>query len=337
MEAQAQRAEFWTDLASAAQALRRQPSVPLVSLAIMLLPGALVSALVSTSLRHSVALSWAASVIDFASAIFLLGWYGAERVFFLRHLEGKPVTLRHLLELVKPFMGRFFAVGLLFGIVMLIPMRVVAAFGLHRSHGAPLSASFWVSFGVVLVIMDFALTFVTPALAYTTRSAVRALRIGLEMIRQTWPRCALYVLCPPLALNILHVLHPVSHLGMQLALSAALAFVGLVAKGAIAAFYLRERGSYSDDGAAYITAQDEPHEERRVGDLIELMRSSSVEVGAAKALLEAHGVTAHLLDAHGSAVLGSLPGVSVRLLVPRSDIERSLEILRSTPESGSGE
>ena len=245
MEAQAQRAEFWTDLASAARALVSQLSVPLVSVAVMLFPGVLVL----SPLHHSVALS----VIDFASAIFLLGWYGAERVFFLRHLEGKPVTLRHLLELVKPFMGRFFAVGLLFGIVMLIPMRVVAAFGLHRPHGAPLSASFWVSFGVVLVIMDFALTFVTPALAYTTRSAVRALRIGFGMIRQTWPRCALYVLCPPLALNILHVLHPVSHLGMQLALSAALAFVGLVAKGAIAAFYLRERGSYSDDGAAYIT------------------------------------------------------------------------------------
>ena len=70
-----------------------------------------------------------------------------------------------------------------------------------------------------------------------------------------------------------------------------------------------------------------------MGDLIELMRSSSVEVGAAKALLEAHGVTAHLLDAHGSV----LPGVNVCLLVPRSDFERSLEILRSTPESGSGE
>ena len=80
------------------------------------------------------------------------------------------------------------------------------------------------------------------------------------------------------------------------------------------------------------------NEERRMGDLVELMRSSNViEVGAAKALLEAHGVTAHLFDAHGSAVLGSLPGVNVRLLVPRSDIERSLEILRSTPESGSGE
>ncbi len=102
---------------------------------------------------------------------------------------------------------------------------------------------------VLLVSMDFALTFVTPALAYTTRSAVRALRIGLAMIRQTWPRCAFYVLCPPLAVNILSVVYPVSIPGARLVLDVVLALAWLLAKGAIAAFYLRERGSFSDDGA----------------------------------------------------------------------------------------
>jgi len=70
------------------------------------------------------------------------------------------------------------------------------------------------------------------------------------MIRQTWPRCALYVLCPPLALNVLHFIYPTSNVGLQLALTVLLVLVSLLAKGAIAAFYLRERGSYSDDGAA---------------------------------------------------------------------------------------
>ena len=102
---------------------------------------------------------------------------------------------------------------------------------------------------VLLVSMDFALTFVTPALAYTTRSAVRALRIGLAMILQTWPRCAFYVLCPPLAVNILSVVYPVSIPGARLVLDVVLALAWLLAKGAIAAFYLRERGSFSDDGA----------------------------------------------------------------------------------------
>jgi len=113
----------------------------------------------------------------------------------------------------------------------------------------------WFHVGAALLLlgMDFALTFVTPALAYTTRSASRAMGIGFAMIRQTWPRSALYVLCPPLALNLLHLIHPVSNSAVQWAINPLLLFVSLLAKGAIAAFYLRERGTYSKDGAAYIT------------------------------------------------------------------------------------
>jgi len=77
------------------------------------------------------------------------------------------------------------------------------------------------------------------------------------MIRQTWPRSALYVLCPPLALNFLNYIFPVGGLVLQSATTCVFTLVGLLAKGAIAAFYLRERGSFGDDGAAYITAEDE--------------------------------------------------------------------------------
>ena len=248
MEAQAQRAEFWTDLASAARALRRQPSVPLVSVVPWLLPAILIP---STSGRHSAVLRLAGFLGYLASLFFLLGWYGAERVFFQRHLDGKPVTLRHLLNLVKEFMGRFFVLGLPFGIVF--AAFFAAAFKVHPPRGGPMPAWFPLTFCVLVVPMDFALTFVTPALAYTTRSAARALGIGFAMIRQTWPRSAFYVLCPPLAVNILSVVYPVSIPGARLVLDVVLALAWLLAKGAIAAFYLRERGSYSDDGAAYIT------------------------------------------------------------------------------------
>jgi len=104
-------------------------------------------------------------------------------------------------------------------------------------------------------------TFVTPALAYTTRSAWRALGIGFAMIGQTWPRSALYVLCPPLALSLLSYIFPVGGAVPHFILTSVLVLISLLAKGAIAAFYLRERGSYSEDGAAYIiTGQDEPSE-----------------------------------------------------------------------------
>src|SRR5207248_10751696 len=86
---------FGADLASAARALLSQPSVPLVSLAVTL------------------QFFFITNAVKLAVLLFLLGWYGAERVFFQRHLQGRSVSLPHLLRLVKPFMGRFLVLGVL--------------------------------------------------------------------------------------------------------------------------------------------------------------------------------------------------------------------------------
>ena len=251
LESTSSRIGFGADLASAAQALISQPSVPLVSLAVWLLPSVIIASTVPGHRSVGPVLA-----IMLATTVFQLGWYGAERVFFQRRFHGEPVAVRHLLGLVGPFIGRFFAVGLPFGIVL--SGFYFTAFRVHRPVGGPMPGWFHVGAGLFLLAMDFALTFVTPALAYTTRSALRAMGIGVAMIRQTWPRSALYVLCPPLALNLLHMIHPFSGRTVGLAISSVLVVVSLLAKGAIAAFYLRERGSYSENGAAYITAQDEP-------------------------------------------------------------------------------
>jgi hypothetical protein len=50
---------------------------------------------------------------------------------------------------------------------------------------------------------------------------------------------------------------PVGSGAVHLIVTAAVILTGLLAKGAIAAFYLRERGSYGDDGAAYIGWADD--------------------------------------------------------------------------------
>jgi hypothetical protein len=94
---------------------------------------------------------------------------------------------------------------------------------------------------MIMVPLDLALTFVTSALVFTTRSARQALRIGLAMIRQTWPRSGLYLLCPPLALNMLNSIYPTEILVVNVVTTAGLGLLALLTKGAIAAFYLRER------------------------------------------------------------------------------------------------
>ena len=192
-------------------------------------------------------------------SLFLLGWYGAERVFFQRHLEGKAVRVPHLLQLARPFVGRFFVLGVFVGIIgATVGFAVLRILGSDLAQGAaamPLASQLVLA--VLAITMDFLLTFVTPALAYTTRSVSEALGIGVAIIRETWPRSALYVLCPPLALNILQNIFPVGGVALRCIVTSVVVLVGLLAKGAIAAFYLREQGSYSEDGAAYIGSKGE--------------------------------------------------------------------------------
>src|SRR6266436_9913094 len=109
-ESTASRIGFGADLACAARALITQPSVPLVSLAVMLLVCG------DSGSGHD---SNVRSVVRIASMFFLAGWLGVERVFFQRHLQGRPVPLPHLLRLVKPFLGRFLMLGFWFGITFL--------------------------------------------------------------------------------------------------------------------------------------------------------------------------------------------------------------------------
>jgi hypothetical protein len=173
------------------------------------------------------------------------------------------VTLRHLLRLVIPFMGRFLVLGLWLAAIM-IPSSValVRAAGVDIDQlGDPAThvpIFLQIEAAALFILMDFLLTFVTPALAFSTKSVALSWHIGFTMILGTWPRSALYVLCHPLALTLLTQAFPVGGRVVQLTLTSVFVLLGLVAKGAIAAFHLRERGAYSDDGAAWRIPQDDP-------------------------------------------------------------------------------
>lgn len=80
----------------------------------------------------------------------------------------------------------------------------------------------------------------------------RALKIGIGMLRAGWPGTAWYALVPPLAFVALTYLRPpeAGMAGGWLALSAIATLLNLLAKGATAAFYLREH-QVDDDGAAF--------------------------------------------------------------------------------------
>jgi hypothetical protein len=238
--------DFWW----AFRALRSQPSVTVVSLIVTtLIP--LWFAL-DSAVPHLPNLLIMPTVVGLY--IVLLGWLGSERVFFLCRFEGRQVTVGHLLRLVKSFYGRFFRLGL----VVAAPLMVLGALAGAHIQDANTPALWWtVPVFLVMLAVDFSFTFVPPALAYTTPSVERALRIGFAMIRETWPESALYVLCPPLALGAVNlVTDPFGSRGLQVVTNGVIVFVGLLAKGSIAAFYLRERGARGDDGAASVVEHE---------------------------------------------------------------------------------
>jgi hypothetical protein len=224
--------EFVSDLVWAARAIWSQPSVAFVSVALWLFP--------ILYIRLALGRSNAMALIFVGVIPFLLGWNGIERIFFLARREGHEVTLGQLLASVPFFVGRFARLGCLL-ILAAFPFVYISFLFADRFQPADPRALHRFVIAVVAVPADIALTFVTSALVFSTRSAMQALRIGLGMIRQTWPRCGLYVLCPPLALKLLNVVYPTDILIVRLLTTVGLALLALLAKGSMAAFYLRER------------------------------------------------------------------------------------------------
>jgi hypothetical protein len=229
--------DFVTDFLWATRTVFDQPSVALVSIALWVLPVLLNRGSVQS--RYPV-VSTVGLLLLFA---FMLGWFGVERAFFRRRREGERVALSELLGSVPFFIGRFLRLGLLMGMVVM-PLIIVFGYLLARHDAAAPHAGATarrLEIVTIMVPLDLALTFVTSALVFTTRSAWQALRIGLAMIRQTWPRSGLYLLCPPLALNMLNAIYPTQILVVNVVTTAGLGLLALLAKGATAAFYLRER------------------------------------------------------------------------------------------------
>lgn len=94
-----------------------------------------------------------------------------------------------------------------------------------------------------LVLVDFALTFATPALAYTTPKAWEAIRISFGVIRRQWPASAMYIFLPPLAIQLVAQTNPQQfNPVVGFLFVAASTLLNLLLKGATAGFYMRHQG-----------------------------------------------------------------------------------------------
>lgn len=230
---------FFDDLGRAVGVCRANPALPALT------------TLFAIAVAYSSSAAPAHTVGALVS-LLLLGWVGSERLWFLRAYSGRTLSVRSALRVSMDYWPRVMCLGLLLSPVPLsIPILVASfqAVGSGTRHAHAHLPTWALIYSVLLsLLIDFALTFVTPALMYTDRRARSALGIGLRLLRQTWPHAAPYVLIPPLAVVILSRLtgDRVGWLGGTI---IVLSYVlNLIAKGATASFYLRHARAAGPDG-----------------------------------------------------------------------------------------
>jgi len=240
-------ATFRADLGASLAVWSTEPRLPLWTLAL-----ALASEIPAALARHSGLRGLGLVALPFE--LVLAGWAGTQRIWYLRAFRGKTMGPGEARRFTWAFLGPFFALGLLVGLVVgALSLVVGVVGGMTGTDVGARSTGFVVYLTIVIVLMDVFLTFVTPALAYSTDSATKAIGLGWRLLRQDWPRCAWYALMPPLALVLVTRSLPRSSLAVvPAAIIGTLAWMlNLCFKGATAAYYLRGH-DVGDDGSAHL-------------------------------------------------------------------------------------
>jgi hypothetical protein len=223
------------------------PALVLLSLALLLIPEAQSHRIRPTAL-------W--TLVGLAAELFLVGFVGAQRIWFVRNLRGHSLEPNEVWVLSWRFFWRFVRLGLLAAIA-LVPAIVIAI--VTTSHhpnvprgSVPLPTGFKVALVVGLLVIDVVGTFIVPALALTVTSVSDAIRLGWTITKALWPINAWYLIAPGLTFSVVAGLLPQSLLpiGATIGIGAVSGVLGLWFKATTTAFYLRSFPQTTDHGSA---------------------------------------------------------------------------------------
>lgn len=245
----ASQAGFLDDVGRVLRAWRTAPLLPAVTVGVGVLQ------LLAAVEQPAVAL------VSALLALLLLGWPCAERVWLLRLWTGRQMTLGQAWRGTMRCFGRMFVLGLvslLGAALLLLPLGIALTLRVQVDPDGALTLPGgeppWVApYVMAVTLVGYCLlTFVTPALAYSSRRVRDALRIGVRLLRVSLPQTAAYVLLPALVAAGGTAL---TYRGLDAAavvatvLSAALLALG---RGATAAYYVRTVPGAGPDGAVQI-------------------------------------------------------------------------------------
>ena len=187
------------------------------------------------------------TLLAFPITLYYVGFLGAERWWYAHVSRGEVPAAGNLWRIAWAYFWRFFRLGLL-AIVVTAPL--VLPFVLSVRHD---STRLSIAFGVWSFALDVALTFVTPALTFSTDSAWQALKLGVATLDRLWPRDVLYALVPPMAVTIVTRATP-SVFGSRAVTAlagAAAQLLTVLFAGATTLLYIREVDPQGPDRVRY--------------------------------------------------------------------------------------
>jgi hypothetical protein len=226
---------FVHDLKASVSAWGKAPFLPVLTVLLGVVP---------EPARRTLLGDWA-QVITFGLGLLSIGWLGTQMIWYQRVFDGQSLHPRELIPVTVRFILRYF---LLFAL-LLIPAATLAAllwFFVRFRADSFQSPAGRGSLVVLIVVLQIAVTFIIPALAYSTSKVRKAIPIGLRMLGSGWPENWRYVMVPAAfmgAITGLSWLMPSGLIGWSIVGAlGSLAFLG-----AIARYYLRTQPA---DGSA---------------------------------------------------------------------------------------
>jgi hypothetical protein len=177
-----------------------------------------------------------AAVAGALVVVWLIGFRGVERVWYDRIGVGWSFSWSEIRKCNADLRSRFFRLGVL----VLVPVGLLLTPVDHASAGVRYGVA-----GAIWFLVDVLLTFVTVQLALVTSSVWEAIVAGLDVLRRTWPSCALYVLVPPLGLQLLFETGAGFGMVSRIAAEIVVIPIALACRGATVRYYDREAREFS--------------------------------------------------------------------------------------------
>jgi hypothetical protein len=226
--------QFLQDLSWGVRTWRAEPSVPVIV------------GLVFATGTYSFYIPGIVLFLLFPLRLAVIGFHAVPWGFYLRASEGRTLPWNEMTGVIWRYFRRFFRLGVIVLFFAAVPLLLIAALAVHgKSYTGSVAKAlplwYWFAAALVSVTVDVALTFVSPALVYSTDRAMEALSYGFRFISETWPSTVFYVLTPGITIVAIGIALPSSTVGVggKVAIAGVAAVIGFAFKGAIAARYLR--------------------------------------------------------------------------------------------------